>query len=323
MYEKTTKVVDEFQTKVMDYKTQLMGWSIILIVLCHSSAIGISSVFFAGMIGADIFILLSGYSLGFSINRYPVKTFYSRRMYRIYPMYLILALSTCIIIHVISKPLTIYDFFSTALFLPFYGLNEGGVFVEWYLSISVLLYLLYPVLFKLPPKHLLIGSCLLAFSIHLLFSSDIIHINSLLACGLARLPMFSWGIFLFKTKGKNTSVQWYALWIVLLVLSLCVYIYGIRIHFFWLIDCVTPFVVILLFKVVQKYNLFAKTVYIIGRYSIEIYVANLTMVTLCNLLHSNVIVKTLVYFCGTFFFSTMWVYLNRIIQKLIQRFSYS
>ena len=322
MLEKSKALIDDFQKNVMDYKTQLMGWSIIFIVLCHSSAIGLSflSVFGAGMIGADVFILLSGYSLGFSINKYPVKKFYQRRVLRIYPMYLILALSECLIIHLLSTPLTIGDFVSTALFLPYYGLR-GGYIADWYLSISILFYLLYPVLYRLSTKRILICSCLLAFAIHLLFSAGVININSLLACGLARLPMFCWGIFLFKTKEQNISIKWYLLWIVLLVLSLTVYVYGIKVHLFWLMDCVTPFVVILMYKIIKEYNLFDKIINIIGQYSIEIYVANLTMVTLCSLLSSGILVKAIVYFGGTIFLSFLWIYINGIIQNVTKRVS--
>ena len=74
-----------------------------------------------GFLGCDIFILLSGCSLGYSYLNHSLKKIYLRRLIRIYPLFLILALSKCFFSQLSGETLSFGDWISTCTFLSYYG----------------------------------------------------------------------------------------------------------------------------------------------------------------------------------------------------------
>lgn len=314
----------DFQSNVMKYKTRLMGWSIVLIVFCHASGLGIPGlqVLSPGMIGADFFILLSGYSLGYSINKYKLGRFYLRRLARIYPMYLLLTLMGCIIVSLFRTPMTVGEWFASFVCIPYYEVG-GGYISDWYLSISFALYFLYPLLFRLPSKTTLIGLSFAALVVQYLYTIDLIHINTLLARGLASIPMFCWGIFLFKNKEEDTVWKWNLFWLILIAISFLLLVRGIHLHFFWITDITAPLCIVALYWLIKRSNRKKKlNIFIdnIGKHSLEIYVANLTILRLVEAMNTTVIIETFIYLAGTVLLSVVCIYIKTIIQSYLQIF---
>lgn len=318
-------ILYDFQNNLMKYKTKLMGWSIILIVLCHTSGLDVSGIqlLSPGMIGADFFILLSGYSLGYSIKKYSLGIFYMRRMARIYPMYLLLTIMGCTIVSIFKGSMTLGEWLSSAVCLPYYEVF-GGYVSDWYLSISFALYLIYPLLYKLPSKLTLVCFSLGALFVQCLYATDVININTLLARGLASIPMFCWGIFLFKNCNDNSTWKWNFLWICLIALSGLFIVKGVRLHFFWITDIVAPFCIVAFYWMIKRINKNEKVnaaINTLGRNSLEIYVANLTVLRLVGAITLSVLFETIIYFIGTVVLSIVCIFLNSIIQCFVHKLS--
>ena len=311
----------DFQNNVMNYKTKLMGWSIIFIVLCHTSGLEITGlqVLSPGMMGADFFILLSGYSLGYSYNKYTLGRFYLRRLARIYPMYLVLTLMGCVIVSLFKSPMTVDEWLASTACLPYYEVR-GGYISDWYLSISFALYFIFPLLYRLPSKTMLVGLCLMALVLQYLYAIDIIHINTLLARGLASIPMFCWGIFLYKSKDTIDIRKWNLLWLVLIALTVLLNVKGVHLHFFWITDIIAPICILSLYWLVKRSNGKEKLnaiIDVIGIHSLEIYIANLTTLRLVESMNSTIIVEALIYIVGTLLLSVVCISLNTKIQYYI------
>ena len=107
----------------LKYKNALMGISILMVLLCHSSVTQLPfvKIFMPGFLGCDIFILLSGCSLGFSYSKYDIKVFYARRMKRVFPLFVLLAFSKCITSTLSGENLSLFDWISTCTTLSYYG----------------------------------------------------------------------------------------------------------------------------------------------------------------------------------------------------------
>lgn len=315
----------KFHNEMMNYKTKLMGWSILFIMLCHMDGLGILGLqlLSPGMIGADFFIFLSGYSLGYSIRKYSLGRFYLRRLVRIYPMYLLLTIMGCTIVIIFSGPMTLEEWLSSITCLPYYEV-WGGYISDWYLSISFALYLAYPLLYKMPSRLTLVCLSLAAFVIQCLYANDVITINTFLSRGLASIPMFCWGIFLFKNCNDIKTWKWYFLWLLLIAVSGLLILQGVHLHFFWITDIVAPFCVVALYWLVKRTDKNEKVNAVIntlGRHSLEIYVANLTVLRLVGAITLSVLVETIIYLIGTVVLSIVCIFLNSKIQNFVHKLS--
>lgn len=114
-----------------------------------------------GSVGTTLFFLLSGYVL---YAKYPiisnVKTFYKKRFLSIYPMFY-LAFLFAYILHAFrgygltygGSPLRlVFTLFGVDSYLGFYSIKSYHLVAEWFTTIIILLYMLYPVLVRLFAK---------------------------------------------------------------------------------------------------------------------------------------------------------------------------
>ncbi len=143
---------------VSKYRTQLMGIAAVFIVLCHSS------FFFGGKVqslysiyvnqllqcGVDIFLLLSGLGCYFSYAKNPsVKKFYKKRLIRIAVPYIIFLLFyfviDCLLLHN-----SIERFFMNCSIFTFF---TNGVLATWFVAAILLLYLFFPLIYKIINKN--------------------------------------------------------------------------------------------------------------------------------------------------------------------------
>lgn len=142
-----------------EYRPLLMGLSIIIVTICHitqflakykgiESSIATEFFLMGAGAGVDIFFFLSVVGLGFSYEKNSLGEFYKRRAIRIYPVYAIFLL------------IVISCFFSqnemkTIALSALYHLSGIAIFrftptwMEWYIPALLVVYLLYPILYKL------------------------------------------------------------------------------------------------------------------------------------------------------------------------------
>lgn len=311
---------------IISFKTTLMGLSMFMVILCHTPNVGLKllRVFPAGLIGTDVFIFLSGYSLCYAIGKYPLKTFYFRRIVRIYPMFFILAVFMSLLNIYNGESIGIIDWLSNLSFASFY-VGGAGFAIDWYLSICVLLYLLFPLLYKHMNLKLLIILTVLSFLFQIAYSFNFLGIEMIgdvRAAGYARVPMFCWGIFLYKeiiTNGGNGGFDkiWiYLFWIAILLLSIF-----LKLHFFWLTDLIAPFLIVVLLLLCKKiicYSNVRRYIDVLGKYSIEIYIANFIATKVCALLPHNYLLL-LIYAVLTYMMTLVFIPYNRIIMRYMSK----
>lgn len=163
-------------TLFTQYRSALMGVSIILIFLFHSGNVGIpiyDHIRKFGWVGVDIFIFLSALGLSFSLeNNNSSIAFYNRRAKRILPTWLIVLLcvhflgslcNTFLPSLPFDAPHTILQCFCWYTGLGFYisdFVSEPRCFYyEWYVPSLMFFYAISPFIYKQKTK------CLVAFLI--------------------------------------------------------------------------------------------------------------------------------------------------------------
>ncbi len=123
------------------YRSELMGWSIIWVMMLHFQFITLKPLGFIaqyGFAGVDIFMLVSGLGLYYSLKKTPsLAQFYAKRLKRIFPAYYFIGLFASVLLFQ-DDILTYLYRFSTI------GFWTSGPFFEWYIPSIVMLYLLAP-----------------------------------------------------------------------------------------------------------------------------------------------------------------------------------
>lgn len=148
------------------YRQALMGIAILYVFLFHTvtdwTPEWIYKVTSNGDNGVDIFIFLSALGLSYSMSKNGnVVEFYKRRLLRIFPTYwasiTIIFLAVIIIIKFFKAPdgylpypHNLWEAF-TAYTTIGYWIHEA-LWYDWYIPAIVLLYLLFPLLFKVLQK---------------------------------------------------------------------------------------------------------------------------------------------------------------------------
>lgn len=133
-----------------EYRGQLMGFSIFIIVIYHFCTsggttitdIGLRTLFSQGYVGVDIFMVLSGLGLTYScLIKFNLKEYYIKRWVRIFPFFTFITLIECWLVRGESLELALLR--STTL-----GYWFGFPYIDWYVPALVGLYVIYPFYFK-------------------------------------------------------------------------------------------------------------------------------------------------------------------------------
>ncbi len=130
---------------ISKYRTGLMGLATIFVYIFHDPIYtnhpAINAIKNRLFIGVDIFIFLSGYGLYYaSLKRQTIKSFYIKRIKRVYPTFLVVACIVCMIKN--------SDFRETLSILSTIGYWWGDSFQSWYISAILVFYLLFPFYLK-------------------------------------------------------------------------------------------------------------------------------------------------------------------------------
>ena len=153
------------------------------------------------------------------------------------------------------------------------------------------------------------------FCIQVLYTSDLLNINELQACGIARVPMFCYGIYLYKSNviDNHSNSKWINFFFILMVFFSLLR----RLHFFWIGDMLTPFLLWFMFLLCKKTFEIVQiksVLEFLGKHSLEIYVANMITSTICMFFINEVWGKTLAYIIGNFVLSILLIFINKKVQ---------
>ena len=125
-----------------------MGISAIMILICHTPINGIKMpklleyILVQGQIGVDIFLLLSGMGLWYSLNSYKGKLryWYRNRYVKLMVPYLIIHTIMTILISILNNNFDFWYWLSTACTIEFWLTHKAA----WFVALLVPLYLFAP-----------------------------------------------------------------------------------------------------------------------------------------------------------------------------------
>lgn len=255
-------------------KLQLSGIAILMVILTHTGI----SVFYPGFIGVDIFFFLSGYYLCLSFKTHSIIEFYKRRYRRIIPMFLLLATIMSILNYYTYNGITIFEVIENLTTISYY--TPSSNFVDWYLSSLFVFYLIFPLLWLLMSnKWNLLFLCIILISVFSVFALFDLHWRY--ECALGRIPVFCMGIMSYhqfcSRKGNNKPLIFAIVSLILVIPAIMLYKVN-KINTYYLFYLLAPLFILILNRIISKVT-FNKTIdkllYFLGKYSLEIYVANI------------------------------------------------
>lgn len=303
---------------ILSNKKLFFGIAILLVIFSHLIHVDFQCkvwyVFYPGFIGVDIFMFFSGYGLCKSFESNSLPRFYYHRFKRVYPIYLLFAIISCLLfiweqgVHV---PLREWILASTTL--SFWGL--GQVFVDWYLSFLILLYLIFPVLYFVEKKisHIGVYIALLTIFPILIWC----NLPWTLSCSLPRIPIFLMGIACALYPNKPTykiSCIAFAFAFLSSAVLLCLgYIPKYIVVYMF-----APFFMLLLayiFSKMSSQSSWYKWLCFLGSISLELYVANMILLRILEEITVPYGIA-IIYFALQAIITLCLVYINKGIQHL-------
>lgn len=199
-----------------------MGIAILGVCLLHAfkwAGIGESLIAhavgpFARIAFTDGFLFLSGFGLYYSFRKNgDLRKFYTKRVNRVLLPYMIMGLPF-FLLGLITGDISVSDFLLkfTSLYFWFYG-NDG----MWYISMSLALYFIFPVAFKLlfaQQKELIVVSRSLLIIMTCVFVCFALcnfapHYYNMLQIGVTKAPMFFIGMLVgwYSCLGRSMSYK--------------------------------------------------------------------------------------------------------------------
>ena len=280
---------------INNYRVQIMGFATLIITIMHlyvsfyedAQIPYLTILLKRGNIGVDIFLMLSGCGLYYSMSKSPkLLEFYKKRMNRVLVPYLVLSIFYWIVLDFIVST-NIIQFLEDYSLISFW---TSGVTHYWYVAFIIPIYLLYPLIFKLQQKK---SSCIIALCfLSIVCSGCIAYFNpdyySCVEIAITRIPAFLMGSYLGEIlRGKKEKY-------------ICVFnIYFILSFFLFLISVLISeshrdtadvlyrygsagaglFLILILCWVMECSNkrLIKKTVWYFGDISLELYIVSQTI----------------------------------------------
>ena len=257
-------------------KLQLSGIAILMVILTHTGI----SVFYPGFMGVDIFFFLSGYFLCHSYKSHSITEFYKRRYKRIIPMFLFLAIVMSFINYYNYGGTTTLEIIGNLTTISYYLPSSN--FVDWYLSSLFVFYLIFPLLYRLMSNRWnLLFLCIILISIFFVFALFDLHWRY--ECALGRIPVFCMGIMTYHEFVTEKHTETYKPFIfsivsfILVIPALMLYKEKM-VETYYLFYLMAPIFIVTLNKTMAKISIpgiIDKCLIFLGKYSLEIYVANI------------------------------------------------
>ena len=194
---------------ISTYRSELMGWSILWIMMLHFTFNQIKPLGFIaqyGYAGVDIFMFVSGLGLFYSLEKDDnLLNFYRKRLLRIFPTYYILGL--------ITNLLLTHDDIVTFLFrYSTIGFWIGKEYAEWFIPSIILLYILAPFIKKIIDKGWFVFISILIVSIFIFafyFTDKEYIIDRSHFFFLYRIPAFILGMICAYWLKNNTYNKYF------------------------------------------------------------------------------------------------------------------
>lgn len=207
------------------YRAQLMGIAMLNVMMLHSLSwlslnLPKSVVFVMGLLFTEGFLFLSGFGLYYSFYKNSnLKQFYGKRVQRLLIPYWIIT-TPFFVVQVTNGDYGYFGFIQRFFTIAFW--THGNYAGLWYISVSVLLYLCFPLIFRGLQKRYIGGGIIILL---LIVISVIYYIfpeyYQKTSIGIVKLPYFVMGAWAGKLSIENKTFN--SLWIVIV----CILIIGL------------------------------------------------------------------------------------------------
>ena len=121
---------------------------------------------------------------------------------------------------------------------------------------------------------------------------------------------------LAKVQNFETTCKWLCIFFV--IVAGASFIRGL--HFFWIGDLLTPFIIVIICRLYMYVRKKSTTIVyfleLLGKHSLEIYVANMITSTICVFFVNGMFYKTVVYILGNIVISIFLYIYNKQIEKI-------
>lgn len=303
------KIIYDRYKIILENQTYFMGIAILMVVLYHSG----SRFFYLLFMGVDIFLLLSGYRIANSYNkRMSTLAFYKKRFSRIYPLFFVLTtLVTFVYIYRERGEINLTDYLCNISSLSYY--NLGGFLIEWYLCTLFIFYLLTPILINICNRIGIYTLYISLLSVLLIFSVFDLHWSY--ECAIGRLPIYVLGILLYvepdKQRQKSILSYVFFTYCIALCFTICLYI-NHQVNTYVLVYMSFPMLLWLVSWVIirgKAYN----TITTLGKYTLELYVANVIAMNLMP--QSSMFSKYIIYVVLNIVCFLFIILINKVINR--------
>lgn len=270
------------------YRSHLMGMAMIMVVFYHST-INVQTSKILTMIknignsGVDIFLFVSGMGMYFSLKKSKsIREFYTKRVLRLVPVYFPIAFLFALYLFV-NGQIAFKNFVLDAAALNFW-FNQG--FQYWYISASIVLYILTPLymkyFFKYKNKTLFISLIIIIIINIICQTEELRHLRVF----TTRIPIYIIGIKYGELcfEKRKFDVKSISVYLILAILGLSIFRYSFaylqynnelycieKISYTILTVPICIFTSIILDIIIGKFNLKFQILNIIGLHTLEIY----------------------------------------------------
>lgn len=270
-------------------RTQLMGVAALMILVCHASASHVlmphwlSKLMDLGNYGVDIFLLLSGLGLYYSLDKNPITSIWGgviylkRRCYRILIPYWIVYVPYCIVFLLLG----IYSFGKSLLCLSAmeYWLFHRGA---WFVSLILILYLLAPALYRLiSEKNSWAWTIVLISVITVLCKINVgipdrYNVLFNIQFAFSRVPSFVLGMVAGRACKENKTIT--VIWLVALAIAGLALAKVLRLGYLtaWMIIPLVVYVINVILEWAQE-SWIKESMTFLGKISLESYLTNIAL----------------------------------------------
>ena len=324
---------------INDTRIILLGIASLMFMFCHTYEINylelIRVPWMANLVhfirktsnsGVDIFLFLSGIGLYLSMTKNKVAKYYKNRFIKIIPKYLIIL----IIYSFFTSEMNGLKIIETLLGLPFFmeGVRDG-----WYIAFIMLLYLIFPLIYKMFKKYdviALFGGLLISILLNVLLPYFSFSYYMKIEIGLGRIPVFLFGAYFGKKIYEDKKIPLGMIkysFIAYIVILFFVYL-SFDIEFFLIFSryLYCPLIICAVINISWLYSLvknrnswLLKPLKFVGIHSLEMY---LLFDKTCNILRYNYLMTSYVYiYLLAFIISLILAYiLNKSVSFLTNKF---
>lgn len=296
------------QTYSKEIRFCFMGVAMIMIVLFHVSqtlnsddVVGkiLNYVFGEGWLGVDVFFLLSSFGLCYSYNNNSLLHFYKRRFFRLFPLY-----PLALIIGILGNNMDISHALWTFLCqLTGIALFSPVVDLLWFLEALVLLYLFFPLFYKL--CEFVHSRGIWCFLLVCVFTSlSLIFINNYwIQISIKRIPVMMLGVLTFLCDKNNLETKKFKYYGFMCLLAMIPLMKSM--HFY------VPACMLLISITISCFHI-PKTLCFLGKHTLEIYIAqHFSLLVFTVFSEQNSIVQISIYVITVMLMSIVFCYVDK------------